>query len=246
MRRRGVGAGAIAKKKLEDAKYKERGNELAAQQLQQLSNQLESFHSNLEEFAAKHKEEIKKNPTFRHQFQQMCAAIGVDPLASSKGFWSEMLGVGDFYYEIGIQAIEVCMSTRSKNGGIMTLKELHERLVKSRGKHGQEVTKEDIVTAIKKLKAFGSSLILLGSGDRCLVQSIPGELNMDHTTLLDSARQNGGKVSCPHLQRSLSWTEERTMNVLEHLVQEGMAWVDDQSPDRHRWFWFPSLINDVE
>lgn len=56
MRRRGVGAGAIAKKKLEDAKYKERGNVLAAQQLQQLSNQLESFHSNLEEFAAKHKQ----------------------------------------------------------------------------------------------------------------------------------------------------------------------------------------------
>ena len=33
----------------------------------------------------------------------MCASIGVDPLASSKGFWSEMLGVGDFYYELGVQ-----------------------------------------------------------------------------------------------------------------------------------------------
>ena len=56
MPRRGVGAGAIARKKKEAAKFKERGNELAAQQLEQLSSQLETFHSNLEEFASKHKQ----------------------------------------------------------------------------------------------------------------------------------------------------------------------------------------------
>ena len=34
--------------------------------------------------------------------QEMCASIGVDPLASNKGFWSNMLDIGDFYYELGI------------------------------------------------------------------------------------------------------------------------------------------------
>jgi len=24
----------------------------------------------------------------------------VDPLASNKGFWAEVLGIGDFYYEV--------------------------------------------------------------------------------------------------------------------------------------------------
>ena len=33
----------------------------------------------------------------------MCASIGVDPLASGKGFWSNMLDIGDFYYELGVQ-----------------------------------------------------------------------------------------------------------------------------------------------
>ena len=28
-----------------------------------------------------------------------------------------MLGVGDFYYELGIQIVEVCMSTSHRNGG---------------------------------------------------------------------------------------------------------------------------------
>lgn len=36
---------------------------------------------------------------------------------ASKGFWSEMLGVGDFYYELGVQIVEVCMATSKKNGG---------------------------------------------------------------------------------------------------------------------------------
>uniref|UniRef100_A0A3Q3LAG5 Vacuolar-sorting protein SNF8 n=1 Tax=Mastacembelus armatus TaxID=205130 RepID=A0A3Q3LAG5_9TELE len=142
MHRRGVGAGAIAKKKLAEAKYKERGTVLAEDQIAQMSKQLETFKSNLEEFASKHKQEIRKNPQFRVQFQEMCATIGVDPLASGKGFWSEMLGVGDFYYELGVQIIEVCLALKHRNGGLITLDELHQRVLKGRGKYAQDVTGE--------------------------------------------------------------------------------------------------------
>jgi ESCRT-II complex subunit VPS22 len=57
---------------------------------------MDTFKKNLEEFAFKHKDEIKKNGQFRKQFCDMCANIGVDPLASSKGFWSEMLVIMKF------------------------------------------------------------------------------------------------------------------------------------------------------
>jgi len=126
MRRR-AGAGRLMKQREQNERYKEKADELAAQQLQLLTKQLDSFHSHLEEFAAKHKQEIKRDPAFRNQFQKMCASIGVDPLASGKGFWSEMLGVGTFYYELGIQAIEVCIATRPVNGGIISLRELHTK-----------------------------------------------------------------------------------------------------------------------
>ena len=42
---------------------------------------MDVFKKNLEEFAAKHKDDIRKDPQFRLQFQEMCASIGVDPLA---------------------------------------------------------------------------------------------------------------------------------------------------------------------
>lgn len=47
----------------------------------QVTSQVEVFKKHLEKFAAEHKNDIKSKPEFRAQFQQMCARIGVDPLA---------------------------------------------------------------------------------------------------------------------------------------------------------------------
>lgn len=54
----------------------------------------------------------------------MCANIGVDPLASNKGMWAQLLGFGDFYYELGVQIVEACLATRAYNGGFMELASL--------------------------------------------------------------------------------------------------------------------------
>lgn len=52
---------------------------------------------------------------------------------ASKGVWGELLGVGDFYYELGIQIIDVCLSTRALNGGLMELSEVQRRVQRMRG-----------------------------------------------------------------------------------------------------------------
>jgi hypothetical protein len=70
------------------------------------------------------RDDIRKDPSFRAQFHTMCANIGVDPLASNKGLWAQVLGFGDFYYELGVQIVEACMATRSMNGGLMDMQSL--------------------------------------------------------------------------------------------------------------------------
>uniref|UniRef100_A0A1I7XGC5 Secreted protein n=1 Tax=Heterorhabditis bacteriophora TaxID=37862 RepID=A0A1I7XGC5_HETBA len=89
------------------AKFIAKGEQMAGEQLMMFSKQLEDFIIRLEQFAHKHRDEIRKNSQFRRHFQEMCASVGVDPLASGKGFWAEKLGVGDFYYELAVQIVEV-------------------------------------------------------------------------------------------------------------------------------------------
>ena len=38
---------------------------------------------------------------------------------ATKGFWTQMLGIGDFYYELAVQIVDICFCTRADNGGLM-------------------------------------------------------------------------------------------------------------------------------
>ncbi|KAK7591146.1 hypothetical protein V9T40_002759 [Parthenolecanium corni] len=244
MRRR-PGIGGIQKQRLEQEKYRDKGTVLQENQLEQMSLQLEAFRTNLEEFASKHKSEIKKNSRFRAQFQEMCASIGVDPLASSKGFWS-ILGIGDFYHELSVQIVEVCLATSYKNGGLISLNELRQRLIKARGKskQHQEINNEDLLCAAKKLNKFGNgfSIIQISKGEY-LVQSVPGELNMDHTAVLQLAsRQNKAYVSVSIICEQFHWEAERIKKSLNHMIKEGLAWID--SNESETLYWFPSLFRE--
>ena len=51
---------------------------------------------------------------------------------ANKGFWTEMLGIGDFYYELAVQIVEICMSTRAQNGGYLSISELQNILMSKR------------------------------------------------------------------------------------------------------------------
>jgi ESCRT-II complex subunit VPS22 len=102
MRRRGFGAAAHMQNKQQQEKAVEVGKQMESEHLADMKGQLEIFKKNLEEFAMTHKKEISGNPVFRNQFLKMCKEIGVDPLSSNKGFWADVLGSGDFYYELAV------------------------------------------------------------------------------------------------------------------------------------------------
>lgn len=172
----------------------------------------------------------------------MCGTAGVDPLASSKGFWADMLGVGDFYYELGVQIIEVCLATSHRNGGLMSLEELRERVIRSRGsrQRQEDITQDDLLRAIEKLKTLGTGFKLIPLRARYLVQSVPTELSLDHTTVIKQAEQCG-YVSVGSLVKSLGWNDDRAKKALEDLLKEGLVWIDAQATEEYL-YWFPGLV----
>ena len=48
--------------------------------------------------------------------------------------------------------------------------------------------RDDLARAIKKLHTLGSGFQIIPVGQNRIVQSVPGELNMDHTTVLQLAQ----------------------------------------------------------
>ena len=165
----------------------------------------------------------------RRQFQEMCAAIGVDPLASSRGFWAETLGVGDFYYELAVRVVEYCMANRTKLGGLIQLSVISDYL---------KAEEHDIRLALKKLTKLGSGYSIIGSGRDAVVQVAPGEFTQDAADAVKVAQGSQGRLTCDCLVKGLGWTGLRARHALDQLRQSGTVWYDecDQS------YWFPALF----
>ena len=172
----------------------------------------------------------------------MCTKIGVDPLASNKGFWADILGVGAFYSELGIQSIDICLRTRPENGGLIELHVLIQKLEEMRGTNAQRISGDDVKLAISKLSQLGNGFSLVQIGAQKMVVSVPLELSRDHTELLQLAREIGGYVSLPLCSARLRWREERTNRALKELLREGMVWVDKQA-ENVELYWFASCMD---
>lgn len=214
------------------------GQALASQQVQQLKDLHSSFKTSLEAFAKKYQKEINKNPILRAHFQNMCTSIGVDPLASSKGFWADILGIGDFYYELGVKIVEACLKMREQTGGLVDMQTLKAKLTAK----GEVVEDEDIVKAIDTLKPLGSGFKVVSVAGRKMVQSVPREMSTDSTMAMDLAAGQG-YLTQDEIQSRLSWSEERASNCVDSLISEGLVWADEQASPTQ--FWIPGLFSGI-
>jgi ESCRT-II complex subunit VPS22 len=240
MRRRGVGAGRSAAPKIQ-----KKADELKAVSLQSALETVEKLEVKLTEFAKKHAKEIQNDPAFRQRFLQMCAPLGVDPLLSKKGFWGKILGMGDFYYELAVKVAEVCLASRSRNGGIISIAEVKSILASRKTKFhlGDQKTKaystDDIKTAIQKLSKLGGGFRTIQVGKSTMIVSVPTELDNDHMEIMSLAQAYAGSVSIDQVQDGTGWNQERSQRALDLLLGQGMAWTDDYKGEI--LYWFPSI-----
>lgn len=243
--------------------YQRVGQAISDNQLEQLRGQMETFRTNLENFARLHRKDIQKDPVFRMHFQKMCTNIGVDPLASSKGYWGELLGVGDFYYELGIQIIDVCLSTRALNGGLMELSEVKRRVERMRGIRdntidsgsskwtciptkdtGMQISDDDMLRSIKTLAPLGSGFQVLQIGDKTMVSSVPRELNRDQSAILALVQNTNGHVNAALISDRLRWENGRIKTALDSLLEDSLMWIDQQVEPHE--YWVPGFFEPEE
>jgi ESCRT-II complex subunit VPS22 len=245
-RRRGVGVGrhsTYTSSGTSKAAQK-KADELKATSLQSAIDTVEKLEVKLTEFAKRHRSEIQKDPVFRHRFLQMCAPLGVDPLSSEKTALGSLLGIGDFYHELSVKIAEVCLSTKSSNGGIMSVREIQTMLKQRKTRLGMaaqqtttDVSVADIEVAIKKLGKLGGGFRTIQVGKSTMVVSVPTELDNDHMQVLTAAQQVGGEgVTIDQVMKATGWNKQRAERAIELLLQEGMAWLDEYKGVSYYWF----------
>ncbi|KAI5457721.1 EAP30/Vps36 family-domain-containing protein [Mariannaea sp. PMI_226] len=256
MSRKGVGLGAFDRSRLTSAHYASHGSSLRASNAQALQTQLDVFRSLVQQFANTHARDIRSDPAFRAQFARMCAAIGVDPLASSNSssgggggaassVWAQLLGktVNDFYFELAVRIVEVCSATRGENGGLIALKDLRERVAKGRMEGLPAISDDDVRRAVETLGPLGGAYAVMRVGRREYVRSVPRELSGDQAAVVEAV-QVLGYVSVSMLQDNLGWETARARTVIDDLVGEGMLWVDKQA--KGEWeYWSPSSMAEM-
>jgi len=177
----------------------------------------------------------------------MCAPLGVDPLSTENSFWGKLLGMGDFYYELAVKVAEVCLASRSRNGGIISVQEVKDILEQRRTKFclaGQQTktySKQDVQTAISKLSTLGGGFRTLQVGSSTMIVSVPTELDNDHMAIMTLAQDMGGKgISLHQVRDSTGWNEERAQRAMDLLLTQGMAWLDEYKGEN--LYWFPRYV----
>ncbi|ESK85889.1 vacuolar-sorting protein snf8 [Moniliophthora roreri MCA 2997] len=243
--RRGVGLAAFDRHEQSKRSFAELSTQLSETQVQQLHSQLAQFRAALAHFASTHRDSIRGDPKFRHAFQQMCSSIGVDPLAGPRkgGWWAEMLGLGDWQYELGVQIVDVCVTTRERNGGMIEMTELIRLIGQLRGVDGGDITEEDIIRSIKTLEPLSAGYQVVDVSGRKMVRSVVKELDQDQVSVLAVARQTGGRVVEDMLVRQHGWSRERAYAALENmLLRDGLCWIDEQDEYTGRAYWIPSAM----
>ncbi|PWN24736.1 winged helix DNA-binding domain-containing protein [Jaminaea rosea] len=248
---RGPGLTFLSRHSASSAAYSTLSTQLSTQQLTDLRSQLDTFASALRNFASQHRSDILKDPAFREEFQRMCAQIGVDPVGASgqekvrgvKGMWNNMLGLGDYYYELAVQIVDVCLSTRDVNGGLIDVDDLIARVqrlrsgaaVRGRGTATPAATTpsaishDDVARAIKTLQPLGCGYTIVdlsspttpGVRGAKLVRSLPGALDLDSTLLLSL-------LASPDCPRDVA-------SGFAYLTEETLMAARSQAPVKGRW-----------
>jgi ESCRT-II complex subunit VPS22 len=238
--RRGIGVAAVKKRQNEQQQFANLVKEVESVKLGMVRNVLGEFRSQLQQFAAKHRHRINSDPEFRKRFHQMCMTTGVDPLASNKGIFADILGIGQFYFELGVGVVEICLKTRSRNGGIISVADVIQNLQSSSSNSiRQHVSAGDVIRAVEKLSVLGNGYRVLNHMGKAMILSVPMELNRDHEDIIVAA-QDSGYVTYAVMLDSHKWTPERFHRAVYPLLQDGVVWLDDCRGVKQ--YYFPSLM----
>ena len=245
--RRGIGVGHIQQKKQTQQTMADLGATITAERVSQIMDQLETLEQRLKELAEKHRRQIKHDPVLRARFRQLADSLGVDLISSGQtNVFSKALGLGDYYYELSIRVIECCMKERKFCGSLVPLQSIVRSLNRKQQQppaassiasnsslkaevvsphssllitSSSEVSEDDVVASLQKLKELGPGYSVVTVGEERYVQAGGGVHSDDVLALVQTVAQlfkksSTRRVTAPAAAAGLSSTKRNQIGSL--------------------------------
>lgn len=179
----------------------------------------------------------------------------------------DKIGVGDWYYALGVQIVDVCLQKRDRGGGLVALDEVMRDVRKLRSipsgttttPNGKatttstaDISESDVQRAIDALDPLGCGYTIIQVGGKKVVRCSPGGLDKDSLVVVEAAQDTGrGAVTRDEVQTYAQrqsgepWTMDRVEHAIEKaLMTDGMVWVDEYNDGVtvKREYWSPALF----
>jgi ESCRT-II complex subunit VPS22 len=149
--------------------------------------------------------------------------------------------LGEWQYELAVQVVDVCVSTKEGNGGMIAMPDLIARVERLRtggraDSSGVEVTEEDILRSLDLLRPLAAGYTTHSIAGTTFVRSVPKELDTDQSFLLVLASDAGGRLTERGVMQTAGWSDVRARTALDDCVmRDGLGWVDEQGEERSVW-----------
>lgn len=222
-----MGLRRIEEKITREAALKVKGGQLALQNLEEMSKQVQELHKELQRLESRYKSDIKKNPELAQKVMKLREelglplAIGIYDVGDKPSLKARLQGKDEHLNYLALRILEAGKLSRSRSGGILSVSDLILKL--NDESKGIVVSISDVNEALKLLVSNGLIHQIRKLVGMKIIEFLDPQLTQDNQTILEIAAQTNGQITLTELVQKTSWSIERVEIGLNSLINKKIA-----------------------
>ena len=222
-----MGLRRIEEKITREAALKVKGGQLALQNLEEMSKQVQELHKELQRLESRYKSDIKKNPELAQKVMKireelgLPLAIGIFDVGDKPSLKARLQGKDEYLNYLALRILEAGKLSRSRSGGILSVSDLILKL--NDESKGIVVSISDVNEALKLLVSNGLIHQIRKLVGMKIIEFLDPQLTQDNQTILEIAAQTNGQITLTELVQKTTWSIERVEIGLNSLINKKIA-----------------------
>lgn len=222
-----MGLRNIEEKMKKEAAIRDKGADLALQELQSIIESIKNLNDQFKAMEKKYGKELSSNPALIQKVTAireelgLPTELGIFEKKEKPGLLDKLTG-GGFYDQLALQILDIGKKSFKETGGVMSFAELIKR-VQDLYK-GHIVSINDIQKALQILEKNNllAKVEILDSGFK-IVHFVTQELSPDMNEILKLANKNNGQLSRERIILETGWTLDRVTRIMTYLEEKQIA-----------------------